>query len=109
MQTELIMYNPQVVISTDQTYTDAKRINDICHTAGIAFVKAEVRGVFASVFCDFGEQFPVLDVDGEFPSYPYTSFGSFRFHPKSLKLAIRLCGYAYMETHNKELENEIKL
>lgn len=29
--------------------------------------QADIRGVFASVFCDFGPAFEVLDVDGEEP------------------------------------------
>jgi ubiquitin-activating enzyme E1 len=27
--------------------------------------QADIRGVFAQVFCDFGPAFEVLDVDGE--------------------------------------------
>ena len=55
----------QVVVSTVAGYDEAKRINEICHGSDKAFVKAETRGVFASVFCDFGENFAVLDTDGE--------------------------------------------
>jgi ubiquitin-activating enzyme E1 len=28
-------------------------------------LQADIRGVFAQVFCDFGPAFEVLDVDGE--------------------------------------------
>lgn len=47
----------------------AIEINDYCHShqPPIAFVKADVRGLFGSVFCDFGPEFAVLDVDGEEP------------------------------------------
>ena len=34
---------------------------------GAAFIRGDVRGVFGRLFCDFGEAFDVLDVDGEEP------------------------------------------
>ncbi|GFZ19660.1 ubiquitin-activating enzyme 1 [Actinidia rufa] len=42
-------------------------ITAINHQPTIAFIKAEVRGLFGSVFCDFGPEFTVFDVDGEEP------------------------------------------
>ncbi|KAL7001170.1 E1 ubiquitin-activating protein, partial [Sarracenia purpurea var. burkii] len=47
----------------------AIEFNDYCHNhkPSIAFIKAEVRGLFGSVFCDFGPEFTVFDVDGEEP------------------------------------------
>lgn len=47
----------------------ASEFNDYCHShqPSIAFIKAEVRGLFGSVFCDFGPEFTVVDVDGEEP------------------------------------------
>ena len=38
-----------------------------CRAAGAAFIRGDVRGVFGRLFCDFGEAFDVLDVDGEEP------------------------------------------
>ncbi len=43
-------------------------IDEICHKHKIGFIKADVCGVFASVFCDFGTGFQVLDVDGKLSS-----------------------------------------
>ena len=57
----------QVVVATQLSLAEATRIDDFCHSAGIAFIKADIRGVFASVFCDFGPAFEVFDVDGEEP------------------------------------------
>jgi ubiquitin-activating enzyme E1 len=57
----------QVVVATQISLTDAHRIDSICHAAGIPFVMASIRGVFGSVFCDFGPSFQVSDVDGEQP------------------------------------------
>ena len=54
-----------MVVVTDQSTTEAIRIDNFCHSHNIAFVRAEIRGVFASLFCDFGSSFTVFDTDGE--------------------------------------------
>lgn len=51
----------------NSTLSDATRINALCHAHGIAFVSTEARGVFGSVFCDFGDAFLIADQDGEPP------------------------------------------
>ncbi|KAI7990925.1 Ubiquitin-activating enzyme E1 2 [Camellia lanceoleosa] len=58
-----------VVVFTDVNQEQAIEFNDYCHNHGppIAFIKAEVRGLFGSVFCDFGLEFTDFDVDGEEP------------------------------------------
>ncbi|XP_009141040.2 ubiquitin-activating enzyme E1 1 [Brassica rapa] len=59
----------QVVVFSDISIEKAIEFDDYCHShqPPIAFVKADVRGLFGSVFCDFGPEFAVLDVDGEEP------------------------------------------
>ncbi|XP_074357659.1 ubiquitin-activating enzyme E1 1-like [Apium graveolens] len=59
----------QAVVFTDSNLEDAIEFNDYCHThlPPIAFIKTEVRGLFGNVFCDFGPEFTVFDVDGEEP------------------------------------------
>ncbi|KAJ0261858.1 Ubiquitin-activating enzyme E1 1 [Hirschfeldia incana] len=59
----------QVVVFSDISLEKAIEFNDYCHShqPPIAFVRADVRGLFGSVFCDFGPEFAVLDVDGEEP------------------------------------------
>lgn len=59
----------QVVVVTDIGLEKAIEFDDFCHNhqPPIAFIKSEVRGLFGSVFCDFGPEFTVLDVDGEDP------------------------------------------
>ncbi|WZZ54742.1 hypothetical protein YC2023_054849 [Brassica napus] len=58
-----------VVVFSDISMEKAIEFDDYCHShqPPIAFVKADVRGLFGSVFCDFGPEFAVLDVDGEEP------------------------------------------
>eukprot|EP00798_Chlamydomonas_sp_ICE-L_P022623 gene22623-29766_t len=48
---------------------ESKRIDAFCHaqSPSIAFIRAETRGVFASVFTDFGPKFTVIYVNGEKP------------------------------------------
>ncbi|KAK9279299.1 hypothetical protein L1049_012978 [Liquidambar formosana] len=59
----------QAVVFTDINFEKAIEFNDYCrsHQPPISFIKAEVRGLFGSVFCDFGPEFTVFDVDGEEP------------------------------------------
>eukprot|EP00199_Chlamydomonas_sp_CCMP681_P000060 CAMPEP_0119109006 /NCGR_PEP_ID=MMETSP1180-20130426/16736_1 /TAXON_ID=3052 ORGANISM="Chlamydomonas cf sp, Strain CCMP681" /NCGR_SAMPLE_ID=MMETSP1180 /ASSEMBLY_ACC=CAM_ASM_000741 /LENGTH=1022 /DNA_ID=CAMNT_0007094699 /DNA_START=109 /DNA_END=3180 /DNA_ORIENTATION=- len=57
----------QAVVLGDATLSEAKRVDEICHKHGIPFVHAQLLGAFASVFTDFGEDFTVIDVDGEDP------------------------------------------
>jgi len=40
-------------------------INTICRQKGIAFIYASQNGLFSKVFNDFGQEFLVLDKDGE--------------------------------------------
>ncbi|PON85895.1 Ubiquitin-activating enzyme E [Trema orientale] len=59
----------QAVVFTDISLEKAIEFNDYCHNhqPAIAFIKSEVRGLFGSVFCDFGPEFTVSDVNGEEP------------------------------------------
>lgn len=67
--TSLLLYPWQAVVFTDISLEKAVKFDDYCHQhqPPIAFIKAEVRGLFGSVFCDFGPEFTVADVDGEDP------------------------------------------
>uniref|UniRef100_A0A5B6ZMS4 E1 ubiquitin-activating enzyme n=1 Tax=Davidia involucrata TaxID=16924 RepID=A0A5B6ZMS4_DAVIN len=59
----------QAVVFTDISTEKAIEFDDYCHNhqPPIAFIKSEVRGLFGYVFCDFGPEFTVFDVDGEDP------------------------------------------
>lgn len=50
---------------TDAGLDEAKRLDALCHAHGVKFIWAQSRGVFASIFNDFGSEFTVFDVDGE--------------------------------------------
>ncbi|GJM88192.1 hypothetical protein PR202_ga04225 [Eleusine coracana subsp. coracana] len=59
----------EAVVFTDISLENAVEFDDYCHNhqPPIAFIKSEVRALFGSVFCDFGPEFTVLEVDGEEP------------------------------------------
>ncbi|EPS70237.1 hypothetical protein M569_04521 [Genlisea aurea] len=61
--------NFQAVVFTNCNLETAIEYDEYCrnHEPPIAFIKTEVRGLFGNVFCDFGPEFTVLDVDGEEP------------------------------------------
>ncbi|MQM09407.1 hypothetical protein Taro_042276, partial [Colocasia esculenta] len=57
------------VVFTEISLEKAVEFDDYCHNhqPPISFIKSEVRGLFGSIFCDFGPEFTVTDVDGEEP------------------------------------------
>nr|XP_054586515.1 ubiquitin-like modifier-activating enzyme 1 [Nothobranchius furzeri] len=57
----------QVVVLTDSSLEDQKRFGDLCHLNRIQFIVADTKGLCGQLFCDFGEEFEVMDPDGETP------------------------------------------
>ena len=57
----------QVVVLTDIPLSQQLEINDFTHDNGVKFISTDVRGLFSSVFCDFGPKFPCIDPNGEAP------------------------------------------
>lgn len=57
----------QVVVLTQSNTDEQLKFGDFCHAHGIKFIVAETRGIFGQIFCDFGKQFEIVDVDGEQP------------------------------------------
>ena len=56
------------VCVTDQVDSDFRlKISDACHAANTPYVQGDMRGLFASVFCDFGTDFVCNDTDAEQP------------------------------------------
>ena len=60
-----IVCSVQVVVCTNTMMKESILLDEMCHKLSIGFIKADIYGVFANVFCDFGKGFQVLDVDGE--------------------------------------------
>ena len=54
-----------VIVLIEIPLSEQLLIAQFCHEQGIAIICSDVRGVFSSIFCDFGESFIVSDVDGE--------------------------------------------
>lgn len=56
-----------IVLTTVTNYAEQHRIAKFAHKNNIALIIAETRGLFARVFCDFGENFTVYDQNGAQP------------------------------------------
>ncbi|XP_068961428.1 ubiquitin-like modifier-activating enzyme 6 [Petaurus breviceps papuanus] len=65
----------QCVVLTEIRLPLQKKINDFCHTQcpPIKFISADVFGIWSRLFCDFGEEFEVLDTSGEEPKEIFIS------------------------------------
>lgn len=64
---EEIIKQYRVIVLTNSSLDDQLRISKITHANDIALIVADTRGVFAQVFCDFGDKFVVTDTNGENP------------------------------------------
>jgi ubiquitin-activating enzyme E1 len=56
-----------VVVFTDAPIASLVEKNELCRKNNVKFIASESRGVFGSLFCDFGVGFEVFDPDGETP------------------------------------------
>uniref|UniRef100_UPI00358F0808 ubiquitin-like modifier-activating enzyme 1 isoform X2 n=1 Tax=Myxine glutinosa TaxID=7769 RepID=UPI00358F0808 len=65
--TEDFLTDFQVVVLTNSNMNEYHRIGSICHSRGIKLVLADTKGLFGYLFCDFGDEFTVLDTNGEQP------------------------------------------
>lgn len=57
----------QVVVATELPLAKQLELNELTHANNIKFIAADVRGLFAQAFVDFGEDFTILDKNGEEP------------------------------------------
>ncbi|KAH8384761.1 hypothetical protein KR093_007810 [Drosophila rubida] len=57
----------RVIVLTNSDAAEQERIGKFAHDNNIALIIAETRGLFAKVFCDFGENFTIYDQDGAQP------------------------------------------
>lgn len=65
--TEDFIQDFRVVVLTDNTLVEQLRISEITHAKNIALIIADTKGLYAQVFCDFGNEFTVVDTTGENP------------------------------------------
>ncbi|XP_051822587.1 ubiquitin-like modifier-activating enzyme 6 [Antechinus flavipes] len=65
----------QCVVLTEIRLPLQKKINDFCRAQHppIKFISADVFGIWSRLFCDFGEEFEVLDTSGEEPKEIFIS------------------------------------
>ncbi|PNI82595.1 UBA6 isoform 4, partial [Pan troglodytes] len=65
----------QCVVLTEMKLPLQKKINDFCRSQcpPIKFISADVHGIWSRLFCDFGDEFEVLDTTGEEPKEIFIS------------------------------------
>ncbi|GAM28031.1 hypothetical protein SAMD00019534_112070 [Acytostelium subglobosum LB1] len=66
--TEEFLNNFNVVVLANQPLQLQLQLNEVCHRNNIKFIAAETRGVFGSLFNDFGQDFHIVDTNGENPA-----------------------------------------
>ncbi|KAH8830216.1 ubiquitin activating enzyme [Flagelloscypha sp. PMI_526] len=57
----------QVIVLTGASLAKQLEINDWTHSQGIHFISADTRGLFGTIFNDFGPNFTCIDPTGEQP------------------------------------------
>lgn len=62
--TDAIVSKFRVVVLTETSDHEQKRISEICRAHRVALIVADTKGLFGQIFCDFGENFIVYDDDG---------------------------------------------
>lgn len=65
--TEAFIKQFRVVVLTETTGAEQERIAKITHENNIALIIGNTRGLFAQIFCDFGDSFTVYDDTGATP------------------------------------------
>lgn len=63
--TEEFLQKFKVVVLSGTSLADQIRISEITHKYNIPLIIADVNGLFSRVFCDFGDNFLVVDTTGE--------------------------------------------
>ncbi|KAL6941823.1 E1 ubiquitin-activating protein [Hanseniaspora osmophila] len=64
-ETELSKYQVVVITSDLVSLKDIVQLNDFCHSKNIKFISTKSNGLFGQVFVDFGENFQIIDPNGE--------------------------------------------
>lgn len=65
--TEEFLQQFRVVVLTQNNEAEHKRISDICRKYNIALIVCLTSGLFGQIFCDFGPEFTVFDINGANP------------------------------------------
>lgn len=63
--TEDVIAKFRVVVLTESSGEEQAALAKVCHARGIFLIIASTVGLFGQVFCDFGPEFEVVDIDGE--------------------------------------------
>ena len=65
--TEEYIKSFRVVVATNLMNKEQETLNEICHRNHICFIGANTYGLASRIFCDFGDEFIVTDIDDSEP------------------------------------------
>lgn len=65
--TEEFLKKFKVVVLTNSSLDEQLRISEITRSNDVCLIIASTKGLFGQIFCDFGENFVITDVNGEQP------------------------------------------
>ncbi|XP_057312702.1 ubiquitin-like modifier-activating enzyme 1 isoform X2 [Hydractinia symbiolongicarpus] len=63
--TEDCLLRYQAIVLTNSSLEEQLRVSDFTHKNGLKLIIVDTRGLFGQLFCDFGDDFVVSDVNGE--------------------------------------------
>lgn len=63
--TEDFLLKYQAIVLTNSSLEEQLRVGDFTHKNGLKLIIVDTRGLFGQLFCDFGDDFVVSDVNGE--------------------------------------------
>ncbi|KAG7192562.1 E1 ubiquitin-activating protein [Scheffersomyces spartinae] len=64
---EQVLGKFKIIVTTNVSFEEQVRINDFTHANGIGYINADLRGLFGQLFVDFGDEFTIVDTNGEEP------------------------------------------
>eukprot|EP01035_Chromulina_nebulosa_P022544 gene22544-29193_t len=86
LEKEVISGNYSIVVLIDISLNKQLYLADLCHQHGVYVVTSNVRGLFGSVFCDFGNDFTIYDKNGELTTLSLIT--NIIMYPESNSIAI---------------------
>lgn len=70
---DVIKKHTVVVLTNNKSLSELKRVSELCHEHGVAFICADNFGLWGYAFADFGKKHIVVDKNGEPPNEGYVS------------------------------------
>eukprot|EP01091_Cochliopodium_minus_P000175 TRINITY_DN101_c0_g2_i1.p1 TRINITY_DN101_c0_g2~~TRINITY_DN101_c0_g2_i1.p1 ORF type:complete len:1026 (-),score=378.99 TRINITY_DN101_c0_g2_i1:76-3153(-) len=62
---EILLQHTIVIMTNNKSLTELKRVSELCHEKGIAFICTDTFGLWGYGFADFGKEHIITDKNGE--------------------------------------------